>query len=90
MDYTMGLINVLSCFEQGRSHLYGITVNHHKYDAAGVCLTANTKVQEVLLQTGRQDQWLENKQHIRDGHVHCKHCDYIFGDLNPTSLDPVY
>lgn len=40
------------------SHLYGITVNHHKYDAAGVCCTANTKVQEVVLQTGRQDQWL--------------------------------
>lgn len=30
--------------EKASSYLYGITVNHHKYDAAGVCCTVNTKV----------------------------------------------
>lgn len=40
------------------SHLDGVTVDHHKYDAAGVCCTADTEVQEVLLQAGGQDEGL--------------------------------
>lgn len=46
------------CYNNAPSHLYGIAVNHHKYDAAGVSCTPNTEVQEVVPQTGRQDQWL--------------------------------
>lgn len=40
------------------SYLYGITVHHHKYDAAGVRCAAHAKVQQVVHQTWGQNQWL--------------------------------
>lgn len=40
------------------AHLYGVTVHHHKYDAAGMCGTAHAKVQGVVFQTWGQNQRL--------------------------------
>lgn len=54
----MQTVAAITYFAHVTSYLDGVTVDHHKYDAAGVCCTADTKVQEVFLQTGGQDKGL--------------------------------
>lgn len=48
------------------SHLDGVAVDHHEYDAAGVCDAADAEVQDVVLHAGGQDEGLypTRRQHF--------------------------